>query len=298
MPGEATGTVAVCGATGRQGGAVARRLLAQGWNVRALTRKPRGRPAGALAALGAEVVQADMGDPGTLARAFAGADGVYCVQNGIAAGFDAEVAQARNVAQAAAAAGVAHFVYGSAGPGHDGTGVPSWESKVVIEEHIRTLDLPCTILRPTAFMELMTDPAFYPAVGTWRLWLKLTGDDRAIPWLAVEDLGSIAAIVFANPDQYRGRELTLAADLRSLGECRSLYREIMGRKPRAVPMPMWLFDRFTRKDPTAMWRWLRTQRVDVDPAATRAILPSALTVREWLTAIRDRRRSRPEQEGG
>lgn len=239
-----------------------------------------------------------MDDPGTLGRAFDGAAGVYCVQNGIAAGFEAEVAQARNVAQAAAAAGVGHFVYGSAGPGNAGTGVPSWESKVVVEADIRALDLPFTILRPTAFMELMTDPSFYPAVGTWRLWPRLTGEDRPIPWLAVEDLGSIATIVFGNPDRYVGRELTLAADLRSLGDCRSLYRELIGRKPRSVPVPTWLFDRFTRKDPTAMWRWLRTQRVEVEPAATRAILPTALTVREWLSAIRDRRRSRPEQEGG
>ena len=82
MAREAPGIVAVCGATGRQGGAVARRLLAQGWNVRALTRRPRGRPAGALADMGAEVVQADMDDPGTLGRAFDGAAGVYCVQNG------------------------------------------------------------------------------------------------------------------------------------------------------------------------------------------------------------------------
>ena len=47
-------------------------------------------------------------------------------------------------------------------------------------------------------------------------------------------------------------------------------------------MPIWLFDRFTRKDVTAQWRWLRDGEIPVDIAATRAILPAALSVEEWL----------------
>ena len=279
-------TVAVCGATGRQGTAVARRLLGEGFAVRALTREPNGPRARALAANGAHVVAADMDDEASLRRAFDGADGVYSVQNGMASGFRAEVAQGRNVGQAAKAASAKHVVYASAGTGRAGTGVPSWESKVIIERHLHELDLPLTILRPTAFMELMTDRSFYPAVGTWRLWPRLTGEHRPIPWLAVDDLGAIAAIAFARRDEWVGRELTLAADLRSLAECRLLFREVMGRAPRSLPMPRWLFDRFTRHDPTTMWEWLRTGTVEVDLAATRAALPSALSVSEWL---RDRR---------
>jgi uncharacterized protein YbjT (DUF2867 family) len=283
MRGNPAVTVAVCGATGRQGGAVARSLLESGWTVRALTRKPRGGPAGALAALGAEVVRADMNDSSSLRTAFDGVDGVYSVQNGMVSGFEAEVAQGRNVAEAAKHAGVKHLVYGSAGVAGAGTGVPSWESKVRVEAHLRKLDLPCTILRPMAFMELMTDTSFYPAVGAWSVWPRLMGQDRPVVWIAVEDLGSIAAIVFMNRDQWIGRDIALAADVQSLAECRDLYREVVGNKPRSFPMPLWLFDRFTRKDLTVMWRWLRTNPVDVDPAETRAILPTAMTVREWLS---------------
>jgi uncharacterized protein YbjT (DUF2867 family) len=282
MQGNSAGTVAVCGATGRQGGAVARSLLESGWTVRALTRKPRGDPAAALAALGAEVVGADMNDVSSLRTAFDGVEGVYSVQNGMVSGFEAEVAQGRNVADAAKGAGVEHLVYGSAGVGGGGKGVPSWESKVRVEDHLRELDLPFTILRPVAFMELMTDKSFYPAVGTWSMWPRLMGDDRPVLWIAVEDLGSIAAIVFMNRDRWVGREVALTADVQSLAECRVLYREAVGRKPRSLPMPLWLFDRFTRRDLTVMWRWLRANPVDVDPAETRAILPTAMTVREWL----------------
>lgn len=278
--------VAVCGATGRQGGAVSRSLLAEGWRVRAVTRRPDRRAARALAGLGAEVVQADMNEPASLRQAFDGTSGVYSVQNGMTSGFDREVVQGRNVADAARASAVGHLVYGSAGTGQAGTGVPSWESKLVVEDHMRRVGVPFTILRPMAFMELMTDKSFYPAVGTWRIMPKLTGDDRPIPWLSVQDLGEIAATAFANPDQFVGKDVKLASDVRTLAECRSIYRDVMGRDPRSFPMPVWLFDRFTRKDVTSLWRWLRTGVPELDIAPTRAILPSAMAVREWLTRMK------------
>jgi uncharacterized protein YbjT (DUF2867 family) len=189
------------------------------------------------------------------------------------------------VADAAEAAGVRHLVYASAGFGRE-TGVQSWDSKLPVETRVRDASIAWTILRPLAFMELMTDPKFYPAVGTWRLFPKLTGTDRPIPWLSVSDLGDIVARVFEEPDAFAGREITLASDVRTLAECRATYREVVGKDPRTFPMPIWLFDRFTRSDPTTMWRWLRTGDPDLDTAPTRAIHPSALTVKEWMLRMR------------
>jgi uncharacterized protein YbjT (DUF2867 family) len=152
--------IAVLGATGRQGGAVARHLLADGRRVLALTRTPESQASGALRSAGAEVVRCDMDDVNSLLRAFTGAYGVYSVQNPMIAGHDGEIRQGRNVADAAKAAGVKHVVYGSAGPGLRGTGVDSWDSKLIITEHLRASGIPLTVLRPTAFMELMTDKDF------------------------------------------------------------------------------------------------------------------------------------------
>jgi len=276
-------TVAVTGATGRQGGAVARRLLSQGWRVRALTRKPGAGPAQRLAALGAEVVGADMADRAALVSAFAGAYGVYSVQNGMISGFEEEVRQGRNVGDAAKEVGVRHLVYGSAGVGQPGTGIASWESKLRVEAHLKALDLPLTVLRPTAFMELMTDKTFYPAVSTWRLMPKLTGADLPIAWICLDDLGAIAAEVFADPGRFVGTELQLTADVRSNAECRRLWRDVFGRPPRRFPMPVWVFDRIVGRDLTTMWRWLRAANVQFDTTLTRTVLPSALTVEAWLT---------------
>ena len=279
--------IAVCGATGRQGGAVTCSLLGAGWKVRALTRQPDSPKARALAELGAEVVRVDMENVESLLPAFDGVFGVFSVQNGLVSGFDREVVQGRNVADAASQVGVGHLVYGSAGTGERGTGIPSWEAKLDVEDHIMRLGLPFTSLRPEAFMELMTDKSYYPAVGTWRIWPRISGEDKGIAWLAVEDVGAIAASVFARPESHVGKSLVLVADVKSISECRQMYREVMGKPPRTFPMPVWLFDRFTRGDVTAIWRWVKTGEFVVDTAPTRVIHPTALTVEEWMVRQRD-----------
>jgi uncharacterized protein YbjT (DUF2867 family) len=275
--------IAVTGATGRQGGAVARQLLADGWRVRALTRNPTGQAARKLTRLGAEVMVADMADRATLVSAFAGVHGVYSVQNPMISGLDAEIAQGKNVGDAASETGVRHVVYGSAGVGAVGTGIGSWESKLTVQSHLEKLGLPLTVLRPMAFMELMTDKAFFPSVSTWYVMPKLTGADLPIGWIAVDDLGAIAARVFAGPDRFVGADLKLVSDVRSNAECRRIWRSVTARWPRRFPMPIRAFERMAGSDLTTMWRWLRTADLDYDPAATRAVLPTALTVRDWLT---------------
>jgi uncharacterized protein YbjT (DUF2867 family) len=259
-----------------------RHLLAAGWPVRALSRKPDAPKAQALRDAGAEVIGADMADRASLDRAFAGAYGVFNVQNPQIAGFDGEVAQGRNVADAAKAAGVRHVVYGSAGMGTR-TGVPSWDSKVVIADHMRQLGLPITVLRPMAFMELMTDKDFYPQVSVWHVMPKLMGWDRALPWLAADDVGVIGAAAFDDPGTYVGREIPLAGDVATLGECRQLWTE-RGVKPRGLPMPVWLFERVAGKDLPIMWRWLATEDVPLDTGPTHAVHPGAQTMRGWMDA--------------
>jgi uncharacterized protein YbjT (DUF2867 family) len=279
---EGNAVIAVTGATGRQGGAVVRHLLARGWRVRALTRTPGSARARALAARGVDVVACTMMDAGSLAAAFRGAYGAFSVQNPMISGLRAEVTQGTNVAEAAAAQGVQHLVYGAAGIGTAGSGVGSWESKVVVAAHARRLGVPLTVLRPMAFMELMTDKDFYPSVSTWHLMPKLMGEGRPVPWLCVDDLGAIAARAFAEPDVFVGEDLALAADLRSIAECREIWRRATGRAPRGFPVPVRVFERFVGTDLTTMWRWLRTEDVPVDVAETRRLLPTASTVEQWV----------------
>ncbi|RHW24673.1 NAD-dependent epimerase/dehydratase family protein [Nocardioides immobilis] len=277
-------TVAVVGATGRQGSATARHLLAAGWDVRALTRKPTGSAARALVSLGAEPRKVELEDVASLRSAFDGAIGVFNVQNPMTSSIEAEIRQGRNVAEAAAGVGVAHVVYGAAGVGDVETGVPSWDSKVVVARAFRERGLALTVLRPMAFMELMTDKGFYPSLAVWSVMPRLAGASRPIGWLSLDDLGAIAAHVFTAPDQWADADLALVADVRSIDECRSLWYDEFGHRPRRTPIPAWLFERFVGPDLPTMWRWLHDHDFDMSVDPTRSILPGALTVREWLAS--------------
>lgn len=285
MATEERRTIVVIGATGLQGGAVARHLLRNGWHVRALTRKAGSQKAQALTDLGAEVVQGDMNDPASLKTAFAGAYGIFSVQNPVLSGVEGEIRQGKTVADVAGEVGIQHLVYSSAGTGKQGTGIPSWESKLAIETYMKALALPLTVLRPMAFMELMTEKKFFPAVSTWHLMPQLMGSTRKVGWLSADDLGVIVARVFAEPERFIGQELQLASDVASIDECRAIYRDVRGKKPPRFPMPVWLFARFgfVGEDLSLMWRWLRNAVIDLDTKPTLAIHPQAATVRSWLS---------------
>jgi uncharacterized protein YbjT (DUF2867 family) len=277
-------TIVVTGATGLQGGAVTRRLLTNGWRVRALTRNTKSEKARALSDLGAEVVQGNMAESESLAPVFEDAYGVFSVQNPVISGVEGEIKQGKNVAEAAKKAGVQYLIYGSAGTGVKGTGVPSWESKLVIEDHMKSLGLPLTILRPMAFMELMTEKKFFPAVSTWKVMPQLMGSSRKVVWLCTDDLGFIVAKAFAESSQFIGKELQLASDVKSIDECREIYREVLGKYPPRFPMPVGMFERFgfVGKDLSIMWRWLREATIYLDTDTARSIYPEALTVQAWL----------------
>ena len=275
-------TIAVVGATGRQGGQVIHHLLGEGWDVRAISRKPDGKKAAALKAQGINVVHADLEDSKSLDLAFANAYGVFSMQAPHSGSIEIEIRQGLNAARAAQRAGIRHVVYGSGGPGEEKTGIEQWDAKLEVARGMKELGLPLTVLRPMAFMELMVDPTFYPQSSTWYTMPKLAGLDCRVPWISVRDLGAIAAKAFADPDAFIGKDLRLAADVKSLAECREIYREVKGKNPPRFPMPLFLFRRFVGNDVLNMWRWLRTNPVDLDTGPTYHVHPGAMDVRTWL----------------
>jgi uncharacterized protein YbjT (DUF2867 family) len=134
-------------------------------------------------------------------------------------------------------------------------------------------------------MELMTDKAYYPQVAVWHVMPKLMGGGRVVPWLAVDDIGVIAARVFADPSRFVGADIPLAGDIKSIDECRAIWAEVTGKRPGSFPMPTWLFSRIAGhagKDLPVMWRWLRTGTVPEDTSPTLDVHPGALSVRDWV----------------
>lgn len=132
-----TRPILVTGATGQQGGAVARALLAKGQPVRVMTRNPE--KAASLAKAGAEIVQGDLTNQAILQMALRGVHGVFAMSTPFEAGMEAEVRQGIMLADAAKEAGIAHYVYTSVGSAHRNTKIPHFESKWKVEEHIRKI---------------------------------------------------------------------------------------------------------------------------------------------------------------
>ncbi|GAA2151967.1 MULTISPECIES: NmrA family NAD(P)-binding protein [Glycomyces] len=209
-------TVLVTGATGTQGGATARALLAAGQRVRAFVRDPAASAAQALAVAGAELVRGDMGDRTSLDAAMHGVDGVFSVQPtigypGTPTGFtiDDELRAGRNVADAAAAAGVRSFVYASVGAADAAHGITRWHTKDVLERYARDLDLPLTALRPVRFMENQVHPQMGVRDG---VLTDVVLPDVPLQLIAATDIGAFAALAFTRPAEYVGRTVELAGD--------------------------------------------------------------------------------------
>ena len=99
-------------------------------------------------------------------------------------------------------------------------------------------------------------------------------------------LAVVAATVLNDPDRFVGQDLTLAADVLSIDECRAIWREVTGRPPRRFPMPVWLFERLVGTDETTMYRWLASHEVDLDTQPALELHPEALGVHTWLNRNR------------
>jgi uncharacterized protein YbjT (DUF2867 family) len=273
--------IAVTGATGQQGGAVARKLLKDGWKVRALTRDISKPAAKDLASKGAEIVSGDMDDKAQLEAAFKGAYGVFSVQNFWlpTVGFDGEIKQGKNVAEAAKAAGVEHLVYSSVGAANRGMGQKHFESKWIIEQYIPTEKVPFTILRPAYFMENYNWTRPYILNGT------LTGmglkPDKDLQSIAVEDIGVFAGLVFADPKKYIGQTLELAGDALTESQTAETFTKVIGRPVKLIP-PTPGAGRRTEEEMKAMFNFFNNKGYDADIPALRKIHPGLLTLEQYL----------------
>jgi uncharacterized protein YbjT (DUF2867 family) len=271
--------ILVCGATGKQGGAVARSLLDRGFRVRGLTRDPQKPEAEALAEQGAEVVQGDMEDRFAMDRVLEGAHGVFSVQNFWETGYDREVKQGKTVADAAKAADVEHFVYSSVGSAHRQTGIPHFESKWEIEEHVREIGLPYTILRPVFIMhnwEWMREHILGGALA------QPLDPDKPFQHVAVEDVGAFAAIAFEHPEEWIGREVDLGGDEQTMPEIAETFGRVIGREISYYQVPWDQFEEQMGEEVTVQYRWLNDVGYEADIAALRQEYPELTTFERYL----------------
>jgi uncharacterized protein YbjT (DUF2867 family) len=271
--------ILVSGSTGQQGGSVARSLLERGFGVRAFTRDPEKAEAKELAGLGAELVSGDLEDSSSIERVLDGVHGVFSVQQFMEAGVDGEVRQGIKITDAAKAAGVEHYVYSSVGSAHRETGIPHFESKWEVEEHVRGSGVPYTVLRPVFFMqnwEYMREPILG---GTLPQPLD---PDKPFQMVAVEDIGVFAAMAFENPDEWVGREVDLAGDEMTMPEIADTFSRVIGRQVDYVQVPWEGFEEQMGEEYTVMYRWFNDYGYEADIPALREENPGLSSLRQYL----------------
>jgi uncharacterized protein YbjT (DUF2867 family) len=275
--------VLVTGATGRQGGAVVRHMVPKGWKLRALTRNPQSHAAQSLAHRGVELVQGDMEDTTSLARAAAGVYGIYSVQDFWTVGARREIQQGKNVADAAKKADVKHFVYSSAGGAERNTGIPHFDSKWEVEKHIRSLGLPATVIRPAGFMEMY----YIDQVELGILKGKLADPiraDKPYQTIATDDIGAFVALAFERPAEFVGKELEIAGSELTNPEAAKVFSRVLGKPVKFQKLPLLLFRLVLGKEFYTMFRWFNEAGFKADIPGLRRAYPEIHlhTLEEWL----------------
>ncbi|MDC0711712.1 NmrA family NAD(P)-binding protein [Stigmatella sp. ncwal1] len=243
---SSTESVLVTAATGRQGGATARALLAEGsTSVRVMVRNPEAPNAKALSAAGAQVVVGDLDDPASLRAACAGARAVFSMQSPIMSAtgvdFSKERQQGRNLVEAALAEGVGTFVHTATAGVGDHRNVEGWaegrwkaheeywENKLATCDLVRNAGFQSwTLILPATFMDQpMLDPVGFV---DGRQLITVLRTDLPIALIAPEDIGKVAAAAINDPATFNGVTLQLAGDLLTLPQVAEILSRLDGKE--------------------------------------------------------------------
>jgi len=306
--------VAVVGATGAQGGGLVRAILNEpgsGFAVRVLTRDTGSTRAKTLLQFGADVVAADLDDPESLKRAFAGCHGAFCLTN-----FwehfspEKEVAQAKAMAQAAKHAGVQHVVWSTLEdtrrwvPLNDARmptlmgkyKVPHFDAKGEADAEFGELDLPTTLLLTSFYWDNMISFGMGPKKGPdGQLALTLPMGEKKLPGIAVEDIGKCCFGIFKRGRDYIGKTVGIAGEHLTGHEMAAVLTKVMGKPIRynAVSFVTYRSFGFPGADDLGNMFQFKHDFNDVfcghrNPAVARSLNPALQTFEQWLTQNKSR----------
>lgn len=298
--------ILVTGATGKQGGALINALLsspsAASLKIFAVTRNSSSPASRALAARNVTLIQGDMvtSSPSIFSKVSdithgSPLDAAFLVTaltppKPFGAKPPSEEEQALPFIDAAASSGVKHLVFTSVDRGvnadTDPTDVPHFASKFRIEQYLKrkceetvlsTGDkMSWTILRPTFFMDMLTDDFMGRTFAA--MWASL--GSKPLQWIASHDIGAFASRAILDPQKYSGKYISLAGDKLTLDEGKKIFEEIFGRP---LPVGYSLVGKMVQtmvSDVGVMFEWLKTEGFKADVKFCNE--QGAMTLKEWL----------------
>ncbi|GAB2832025.1 NmrA/HSCARG family protein [Ferruginibacter profundus] len=283
--------ILVTGATGAQGGSVAKALLAQNkFAVRILTRNANAQNAIALKELGAEVITGDMNDIESLKAAMQDCYGVYGVTN-FWEHFESEYQQGKNLVDAVKATGISHFVfhtlpdYNKLSSGKFPT--PHCDIKAALQEYTKLLGIPATFLQVAFYYENFLN--FFPlqkaADGTY--YFGFPQGKTRLAMVSVEDIGGMVATIFDHPVEYIGRTVGAVGADDTCEKYAAVMSKVLGKKIKYNYIPHEVYAAFDFPGAGEIANMFEVQRLyipnrQIDMIESYGLNPDTQTFETWL----------------
>jgi len=278
---QAPATIFVTGATGNQGGAVVRHLLGKGIHIKALTRDEESEKAQQLRKLGVEVIRGNLDEPTSFNEHLKNVDGVFSVQSR-EKGAEREIRQGINLVDCANENNIAHIIYSSTAGASSQTGIAHFESKRVIEEHIKKTGLRYTIIRPSSLYENFLVPQVKNRLLKGKLVYPVSGN-TVQQFIAADDVGKIVVNAFMNPASYTSRIITLAAEQLTIEEASQVFSEVLNIPVKYQQLPGIITRLAMGKDLHAMFKWINSRdAIFTDLQKCKRENPGLLDLKTWI----------------
>jgi uncharacterized protein YbjT (DUF2867 family) len=268
--------ILVIGATGQQGGSLARILLQKKHKVYALT---RGREAQSSAAQdlvnkGAIVVKGDLNDPDSLRHAVKDIESIFLMGTPFEDGTEGEIRRGKLMADIAKENKVEHIVYSSVVNADKNTGIPHFDSKYEVEQHIKNLRIPYTIIGPTFFMENLLYQRQGLQQGQFTLPLSPSTILQQIP---VQNIAEFLALVIESPERFLGKRIDIASDEVTGQQATEILSNVLEHKIEYTPIPA------PNDDLARMFEWYEKVGTDIDIASLHKEYPTVnwLSFKDW-----------------
>ncbi len=225
--------ILVTGATGQQGGSLARLLLQKKHKVYALTRNTQSSAAQDLRNKGANIVKGDLDDSDSLKHVVKDVDSIFLMGTPFEDGIEGEIRRGKLMADVAKENKVEHLVYSSVANADKKTGIPHFESKYKVEQHIKNLGIPYTIIGPTFFMENLLGPGLKQG----QLALPLS-PSTTLQQSALQNIAEFSALVLECRKPFLGKRIDIASDEVTGEQAVKILSNVLGYMIRYVSIPL------------------------------------------------------------
>lgn len=272
--------ILVTGATGQQGGTLAKLLLQKNHKVYALVRNIQSPAAQELKKEGANLVKGDLDNLDSLEQAVNGVDSIFLMGTPLEDGIEGETRRGKMMADIAKEKNVKHLVYSSVANADRNTGIPHFESKYKVEQHIQNLGIPYTIIGPTFFMEnLLT--YLKPGLEQGQLALPLS-PSSILQQSAVQNIAEFSALVLEHSKTFLDKRIDIASDEVTGEQATKVLSNELGHKIRYVHIPL---DRVREgnEDMARMFEWYEKVGTGIDIPSLHQEYPQVnwLSFKDW-----------------